>query len=143
MLETFVWSPEQNLHGHLRQQLEEIFYFPEISPLDQHLDRDMGLDVVVPVFHTGGSASFDSIPLFWRPRVSLCARLYYLKTGEILRVFKVTEKAKWNEYLTRTFEWRQMFGFSETFRKQDMEILVSRGSVRLLQEIAKVAHRYA
>jgi len=143
--ESFVLAPERDLDIHIEKQLLDIFYFPSVSTLDEALERDMQLDIAVPAFHTGDSVWAHNYPVLWlwRPRVTLYARLTYPKTSKVLKVLKVTERSTWWEFFSRSHEFRPMLRITETFRRDDMEMLVARASVRLLNKIAKIAPRYA
>jgi hypothetical protein len=142
-IETIVWVPESNLDTELHRQLSEIFSFPKISSESIFQKNDLCIDVFLSSFHTGGGISIDWLPIFWRPRLTLLARLHNVRSGKILGIVKVTENSSWREFYSRSIEWRRLLNISENFDKNDMMVLVSRASPRLLRKVADLAYKHS
>ena len=130
--------------GFLHDQLEEIFALPHAATAAPVLDSDLCIDVYIPGFHSGSTDALDlaywAVPLFWRPKIELRARLYRLHDRRLIKTFRVTEKPTLREYWSAAFSWRTVFGNGEAFDQGDLANLLNRGAVRLLQKIVKVAY---
>jgi len=127
----------------LRTTLEEIFALPAVSTLAAPTANDLGLDVLIPSFQSGDywdvSLGDFGIPIFWRPKVTVACRLYYLKTQKTKRTFSVTQKMPWSEFVSRQFTWRALFRFRSTFDAKDMTRLLYIACHSLLNKLRKAA----
>lgn len=78
-----------------------------------------------------------SMPLFWRPKLTICGRLRNLKNGRTLHSCSVTEKMPWREYLLGSINWRLAFGELTGASHTQMQKLLHLASIRLLQRLVK------
>lgn len=137
------WGLLQNesFDGSLRASLEEIFALPPASEITAPTSADLGLDVLIPSFQSGGYwnvslGEFD-LPVFWRPKVTVACRLYHLKSGKTKRTFSVTQKMPWGEFLRRQLTWQAIFRFHPTFDAEDMKRLLYVACQSLLNKLRK------
>lgn len=81
----------EELEMGIRQSLREVFAFPVALDIKEPADTDLGMEVIVPSFQSGlltGIWLNDiGFPLFWRPKVTVSLRLYYLKSGKTKATF--------------------------------------------------------
>lgn len=131
---------KEDMDSSLRQNLIEIFSLPPANEVHEPKGTDLVVDVVIPKFQSGeflmdqGDTGFL---IFWRPKVTVSSRLYYLRSGKTKATFTVTEKMEWREYFGRLFSWRYFFGFRPTFDAKDMEYLLYKACDKLLRKMQK------
>ncbi len=138
------WGLIQNeeLDNCLRHSLEKLFSLPLAQDAEAPNKNDLVLEILVPKFQSGDAWDIDlgvySFPIFWRPKVTICSRIYYLKSGKTKASFLVTEKMKWLQFLDRIFSFRSLFRFRPVFDKQDMESLLYLGCLKILLKTQKI-----
>jgi hypothetical protein len=133
----------EDLESPLRATLQEIFALPPASAVVAPLPTDLGLDVLIPSFQSGDywdvSLGEIAFPLFWRPKVTVACRLYYLGSQETKRTYSVTQKMGWGEFIGRQLTWRAIFRFRPTFGAEDLNRLVYLACHSLLVKLRKAA----
>lgn len=129
----------EDLDFSLRQNLNEIFVLPSVAEIECPKNNDLVLDVAVTRFQSGDAWNFllgsYEIPLFWRPQITVSARLYYLKSQKTKSTYTITEKIKWRDYFDRLLTLRALFRFRPLFDAKDMEHLLWKASHSLLLKI--------
>src|SRR5687767_144973 len=74
------------LGGALHRALTEIFSLPSVASVENPSSNDLALDVWIPKFQSGDVLDVDlldgSVPLIWRPKVTVSSRLYFMATGK-------------------------------------------------------------
>lgn len=134
---------DSNLDTPLQATLQEIFALPSASEVTLPTSTDLALDVLIPKFQSGDywdvSMGEIGIPIFWRPRITVVARLYYLKSKNTKRTFTVTQKMPWGEFMGRLFTWRAVFRLRPTFDAEDMNRLLYFACHSLLAKLRKAA----
>ena len=127
----------------LRTTLEDIFSLPPASAVATPTANDLGLDVLIPSFQSGDcwdvSLGDFGIPIFWRPKVTVACRLYFLKSNRAKQTFTVTQKMPWSEYVSRQLTWRAIFRFRSAFDAEDMNRLLYMACHSLLNKLRKAA----
>ena len=136
------WSraEETPSDGGLQELLREIFALPTTDSAGSVQESDLALDVFVAGHSAGGIIDLSDVflPLIWRPRLDLRARLYALSSGETVETFSVTERPRLREFLSR---FGILFGYGRLFGEREMEVLMNRASLKLLEKIAAVAYK--
>ena len=135
----------EELDASLRATLQEIFALPPASEVSAPLPTDLGLDVFIPSFQAGGfwNLSLGDVgipvffPFFWRPKITVTCRLYYLQSQKTKRAFSVTKKMRWREFLRRQFTLRAFFQFRPTFGAEDMNRLLNLACHAILNKLTK------
>ena len=131
----------EDLDDSLKASLGEIFSLPSANNVEDPKNSDLGLDVVVPKFQSGDAWDLSlgewGIPLFWRPKVMVTSRLFYLKSKKTKATFSITQKMKWGEYIRRLFTWRAFLRFSPVFNKGDMDYLLYQACHKILIKMQK------
>ena len=134
---------DENFDNSLRSTLQEIFALPLASEVTTPTATDLGLDVLIPSFQSGDlwdvSLGEIAFPIFWRPKVTVACRLYYLKSQKIKRTFSVTQKMPWSQFVSRIFTWRAILRFRPIFDKDDMDRLLYFACHSLLIKLGKDA----
>ena len=134
---------DENLDIPLRTTLQEIFALPPASDITAPTSTDLGLDVLVPKFQSGDywdvSLGEIGVPFFWRPKVTVACRLYYLKSNKTKRTFSVMQKMPWGEFAGRMLTWRTVFRFRPMFDAEDMNRLLYFACHSLLDKLRKAA----
>lgn len=127
----------------LQRTLQEIFALPPASEVSTPLSTDLGLDVLIPSFQSGDywdvSLGEIAFPVFWRPKVTVVCRLYYLKSQKTKRTYSVTQKMPWREFIGRQLTWRGIFRFRPTFGAEDLNRLLCLACHSLLDKLRKAA----
>lgn len=131
----------EDLDKNIRQNLQEIFSLPPKEDVISPENSDLVLDVIVTKFQLGNATFLDlgelSFPLIWRPKVTVCSRLYRLESEETKAIFSVTEKMNAGEFLRRILSWRRLLSFRSDFDSKDMELLLYRACHKLLLKMQK------
>ena len=135
-LEDWTWQPQGNLSAHLQSSLEQIFTLPLVSDAVKPRKHDFALDVIVQKYQSGDflSAYIDeyTFPVFWRPKVTVSGRLYYIKSKKVKWTYTVKEKYSWGEYVTRILHPSALLGIRPTFNSQDLEYLLDQACYKML-----------
>ena len=144
VIEGLLEPDEDGQDQYLNGALREIFALPQAASADPLLDTDLGIDLFIPGYHTGQADCLDlgiwGVALLWRPKIQLQARLYQLRDRKTVRMFAVTERASLREYVARALSRIVTITDGPLFGRGDMEILLNRASLRLLEKIVKVAY---
>jgi len=126
----------EDFDSHLRDRLMEVFSLPPYKDAENPKSSDLVLDVIIPNYQSGDYLDVDlgffGVPLFWRPKVEIKSRLYYLTTNKTKKVFTVTEKLRWGSYIGKLFTWRAFFRFRPIFDSKDMDYLFLNACQKLL-----------
>ena len=142
----FDQSKDDEFDGALRSRLKEIFSLPPASGVPDPLPTDLGLDVFVPSFQSGdfrAGAPFAElgVPIFyiffWRPKVTVTCRLYYLKSQQTSWTYSVTKKMPWREFFGRAFSAKGLIRFEPLISADDMNHLLQIACHSLLTKLAK------
>ena len=127
----------EDLEDALRKDLSEIFDLPPASTVESPLKTDLGLDVVITKYQLGDawivSMPVLELPIFWRPKIEIHARLFFLQSDKTLKTLTVTESITWKSFISRIFTWRAMFRFRTMYDQDDLRSLLNNASVRLLK----------
>ena len=126
----------EDLDTEMRRSLIGVFSLPSAQDVQNPRNSDLGIDVIVPKFQSGDAwdlslGEFD-IPLWWRPRITVSSRLYYLKTGKTKATFTVTDTMEWSQYVERLCTLRGLLRVRPMFDNEDMEKLLYRACHKLL-----------
>jgi hypothetical protein len=130
-----------SLDSALQQQLLEVFSLPRASEVQNPQDGDMAVDVVVESYSRGGSGEVSTsslyLPVLWRPKVRIGARIYYIKTGRYKATAKVTRRMGWGEYLSSLLHWKVYFGFSSPASRRRLEQLLAKAAAELKTKVQR------
>lgn len=131
----------QDLEGGLRKSLADIFCLTPVCEREDARSDDLALEVVVAHFQGAEFWSIDTgsfrIPYFWRPKVHLKARLYFIDTMKTKASCEVLLKLSLSQYFSRLLSWNGLFRFRPLFGEQDMNLLLSEACLKLLRKMAK------
>lgn len=134
---------DENFDTSLHTTLQEIFALPSVSDVAAPTSVDLGLDILIPSFQSGDywdvSLGVMDFPIFWRPKVTVTSRLYYLKSAKTKHTFSVTQKLGWGQFLSRVFTLRALFRFQPMFDTKDMDRLLYLACQKVLNKLRKVA----
>ena len=129
----------ENLEASLQNNLQEIFRLPPATDVLSPTPTDLGLDVLIKQFQSGDywdlSLGEIGIPVFWRPKLTVVCRLYYLKSNETKREVSVTKTMPWGYFVGRLLTWRAVFRFRPMFDAEDMNSLLNDSSRALLKKL--------
>jgi len=131
----------ENLEEGLRKSLNSAIDLPSVESNKTPKETDLVLDLVV-VNHQGGEFNgFHSleffIPIFWRPKVEVSARLYNLATGKTVYSAVSLKKTPWGQFFSRAFSVNAVFRFKPLFGAKDMEILLCLAAIDVLEKLTK------
>ena len=142
-LEALSGTASPALERALLMELAELLPLPKVETLDKPLATDMAVDVVVQGYRSGSAADLSlgavGLPLYWRPRVRLAARLYHLRSRQPKATFQVTQPMPWSLYLSRVLSWRVLAGLELPARRNDLEQLLRQATARLVTRVQGAA----
>lgn len=129
----------ENLEAALLNNLKEIFRLPPATDVLSPSPTDLGLDVLIKHFQSGdyweSSLGQIGIPIFWRPKITVIGRLYYLKSNETKREVSVTKAIPWTYFVGRMLTLRAIFRFRPMFDAEDMNRLLNVACRALLMKL--------
>ena len=135
------WLNAKDLDTEMRSALTGLFTLPYISDRETPRGSDLALDVVIPEFQVGQFLPLEAgpviIPIMWRPKVKLGARLYVIDTGQTRSTYTVTEKFGWMEFGKRLFSLNTLLQVHAHFTPDDTKRLFYKASIKLLERIRK------
>ncbi|WP_263081323.1 hypothetical protein [Endozoicomonas sp. Mp262] len=131
---------EEKLDHALFLKLQEIFDLPLASSMSEPDDNDMAIDILVPRFQSGAAffVSFHGggIPLFWRPKVQVVARLYKVKNNKTLHQVKVLSKLPWKVFASKVFSIKGLSPLHATFDADDLEHLLMQSCLKAVIKLS-------
>ena len=133
-------SEEDTAGDKLKDLLEEMMSLPKLSPNQKVTDTDLVLNIVISRFYFGsGLEEFSlpdiSIPVFWRPKIEVGARLTRATDGKTVYTSVVVTRMPWKEYLSRTLSFKGIIGWGELFNIDDINMLLGKSCIRLLEKL--------
>lgn len=142
-LEGLSGTPPPALDQALLVELAELLPLPKAETVDTPLATDMAFDVALQGYRSGSATDFSlgavGLPLYWRPRVRLAARLYHLRSKKPKASFQVTQRMPWSMYLSRVLSWRVLAGLEHPARRNDLEKLLRQATERLVTRVQGAA----
>ena len=132
----------EDLGSSLQRSLAEILTFPSASDVLDPKPTDLVLDVAIPKYQSGDYWGVDIAGIgggffFWRPIITVHARLYELTSNKTKSVYSVTEKMRWGIYVPRIFSLRALFRIRPVFDKSDMDLLLYQACIKVLERMEK------
>jgi hypothetical protein len=131
-----------DLEGSARERLVEIFQLHHISERIGVEKNDLALDVVVINLQGGEFGGVHAtgffLPLFWRPKVQIRSRLYFIESNKNKASFSVNVKMPWKEYVSRLFTFNGLIRYKPLFDFNDIDTLLTKGSLELMKKMLKL-----
>ena len=138
-LEGLVGTPPPALDRALLAELSGLLPLPKADTVGTPLATDMAFDVALQDYRSGSATDFSlgavGLPMYWRPRVRLAARLYYFRSKQPKATFHVTQRMPWSVYLNRVLSWRVLMGLEHPARRSDLEQLLRQATERLVTQL--------
>lgn len=127
----------------LLADLNDMFSAPLANAVVDPGPSDLAYDIALQGLRRGMAADVGlggfGVPLFWRPKVRLVAKLYELQSKKTKATFSVTQRMPWPEFLYRLLSWRVMLNLEHPGRRSDLEHLLRRAGERLKDWLEKKA----
>lgn len=138
-LEGLAGPSRRDLDNALLVEIPALLALPRAEAVTVPLPTDMAFDVALRSYRSGSASDFSfgafGLPMYWRPKVQLAARLYHLQSGKAKATFRVTERMPWAAYLNRVLSWRVLVGLDPPARRSDLEWLLGRAVERLVARL--------
>jgi hypothetical protein len=135
-LEGLVGAKLPVLDRALLDELCEQLLLPQAATVETPRATDLAVDVVLQRYRFGSASDFwlgsASIPMYWRPKVRVAARLYHLQSQETKATFLVSQAVPWSAYLNRVLSWRVLLGLEPPAGRSILVALLRRATERLL-----------
>ena len=126
----------EELESILRATLQEAFSLTSASDVSDLRPTDLGLDIFLVSFQSGGALFEIYIPFFWRPKVTVTCRLYYLLSQKTKRTYSITQKMPWGEFTGRLFGVETL-RLRPPFSAEDLNRLLHLACHSLLDRLAR------
>ncbi|USH03785.1 hypothetical protein K6Q96_07275 [Grimontia kaedaensis] len=119
----------ENFESSIRKELEEIFNLPHVSSAENESGNDLGLQVAVVSYRGGEFLDFTMppahVPIFWRPKIEVHSRLYFLKDDKTFKTFKAVERYSWSDFTRRTLTINGLLlRYKPLYNNKDIENLL-------------------
>ena len=138
-LEGLAGAVPPSLDRTLQAELNELFPMPLAATVDAARPTDLAFDVTIQSYRLGSATDMSlgavGLPLYWRPKVRLAARLYLLQSGKTRAAFRITQRMPWTVYLNRVLSWRVLVGLEPPSRRSDLEQLLRQAAERLMARL--------
>ena len=135
------WLNPKDIDTELRTALTDLFALPPVSCRETPRDSDLALDVIIPEFQAGQFLPINAgpvlVPIMWRPKVKVGARLYVIDTGETRSTHTVSEKLRWRETCRRVLSPKAIFWGSPAFSADDTKRLFYAACIKLLERVKR------
>ena len=136
------WSLTQKIElgSELFELLKGMIQLPLASEVKSPNQSELAVDIAISKHQLGYLDSLNGsfpIPIFWRPSISMTARLRSLSTDVVMDTFYVTKKMPWSEYFRSYFSLKALFQIKLPFDQEDMELLLLQASQRLIQKVQR------
>ncbi|TDO95794.1 hypothetical protein [Marinomonas balearica] len=136
------WFKSEKLDHEAKVIVESVFSsLPPVSSVYEPEGNDLGLDVMIAKVQgaefTSTMTQPFSLPIFWRPKVQIKSRLYYLKSQRTKKTYSVTVKMPWGEYLAGVLSLRGVFRYKPIFVSKDLEPLLLTACEKLLKKMIR------
>jgi len=118
--------------------LNEIVSLPDSPDLADARNDDLALDLRVPAY-VAGAAFFGDLPIFWRPTVTVMARLRHIETGNTAFYAKVTNRMPWKQFISAAISFRRAFSLGPQFTEDDLEPLLLRACHEAIGKLSRSA----
>lgn len=142
-LESLPGGAPPSLDRALLDKLAQSLAFPMAATVEMPQSTDMAFDVVVHGYRMGSATDLSlgtaGLPIYWRPKIRLEARLYHLQSNKTKTTFQVTQKMPWSAYLSRLLSWRVLMELEHPGRRDDIEALLEQASERLTTKLRDAA----
>ncbi len=127
--------------GVIEQTLRDIMALPPASSRMEPGSNDMAIDITVSDFDVGEFMFVPwipvSVPLAWRPQISMTARVYRIDSGQDVYAHTVHQKLQWKIWLRRLRNPMAFFRMESYAKAEDLEYLVRRTCIKLLRRVQK------
>lgn len=140
--EAIAWGLLQrvDIEGELKGRLENLISLPSRHSQDQLHKEDLGLDIAINNYNSGGFAPLLDMgvlatPWCCRPKLEIAFRLYRLDDDKTVKVLYEKETMAWREYFSRTNSLNALFRYKPLFNTDDMEILFCKACLRALSKL--------
>lgn len=131
----------ESLEDSVKVKLENLFSLPHIPESNSVNDQDLALDIIVSKIQGGEFTSLQTtpidVPIFWRPKIQIKARLFYINSKKTKSTFEVSRKMPWGTYLNRVFSLRGIIRFKPLFEPVDLEPIMYSACEQLIKKLAK------
>ena len=138
-LESLVSSQRSAYERALLADLPDVLALPSLEAAGSAQDTDVVLDVILQGYRVGSATDVSlgpiGWPLWWRPQLSLAARLHRRIDDQLISSFEVTEAMPWQVYALRALSWRVLLGQEPLARRRELDVLLRRAGNRLLQQL--------
>jgi hypothetical protein len=140
-LESLSSTVPSDMDHALLDDLQAVITLPSVSMAGSPQPSDLAFDVVLQSYRLGSSTDLSlgtvGIPLYWRPRVRVAARLYQLHSNKTKKTFALTQCMSWAQYFQRILCWKVFSGLEPLARRSDMEILLRQAGARPLARLER------
>ncbi|GAA5215760.1 hypothetical protein GCM10025776_13600 [Corallincola platygyrae] len=130
-----------DLAADTRDRFAEIISLPELTEFRDITKHDLAIDFAIPHLQGGTLCALDlgigAMPLMWRPKVTVHARLYHPISNKTRYIAKAKEKMPWPHYWSKVIHLNSLFHLTPNFSIEDLEPLLCRAILRLLVDIQR------
>lgn len=120
-------------------ELAELISLPMAATVEVPQSTDLAFDLALQGYRFGNATDLSlgtaGLPMYWRPKVRLAARLYLLQSNKTRTTFHITQKMPWSAYLNRALSWRVLLGLERPARRSDLESLLRQASETLTTQL--------
>ncbi len=128
-----------DFHRLLIKKLNENFPLPHVSEEPNPDRHELGLDITISKYQLGLLEPFWFFEIFflflWRPKITVVARLFYLRSGKTKKVIEVTHRINWRKFLSSKLFWNWDVDEAKAMQ-QDLVGLLNEACIKILARLA-------
>lgn len=125
----------------LEKEIREIFALRPLAEADDPGTNDYGIDVLVASFRTGAALGAHlaslTVPVFWRPRVELKARVFSLSSGKTVATAAATSRMGYRAFARRLLKPAAILSLRPAVSAEDLVQLTREASFALLAQVKR------
>ena len=127
------------LEDNIRMHLEQLICLEKLTDAEELKSFDLAIDIAIPDYQGGNAGIFSlrgiTLPYFWRPKVTVSARVYNAQTGKTLYTLKQSAKMPFSPFLQRQLTLRGIFALKPSFDIDDVLPLLYQACLTLLVNV--------
>ena len=134
---------DRDVESAMEQRLREIFTFPPAEP-GKARPTDRHIDISIRRWSTG-CVAFFGLPMIWRPKICLEARLYSPLDEKMRATVSATDSMRWSEIGREFLSSGRLSYFPTAFAARSAEekmlVLLNRASIALLERLTQLERK--
>ncbi|MEM1378354.1 MAG: hypothetical protein AAGG69_13295 [Pseudomonadota bacterium] len=123
----------------IQTTLTSFLQLPDASEQATFESNDLGLDIIVPEFEFGSVGLAHAgpiiVPLNWRAKLTMTARLFEIETNQTIRSATVKHIQPMSQFLKKLRSPGRLLSFERNLSAEEVERMIIHVAVQLLRKV--------